>query len=85
MPYDPTREMAYKAQTSTNLYTNHLSAMVVLVELSELTRSRDQQGTSLGWRQYKTGKGSNKGTCVHLLLSENTPSHIDYCRTNSSL
>ncbi|KAI7886679.1 hypothetical protein K492DRAFT_155950 [Lichtheimia hyalospora FSU 10163] len=68
MPYDPTREMAYKAQTSTNLYTNHLSAMVVLVELSELTRSRDEQGTSLGWRQYRTGKGSNKALferCQH--------------------
>ncbi|CDH50293.1 hypothetical protein RO3G_12904 [Lichtheimia corymbifera JMRC:FSU:9682] len=68
MPYDPTREMAYKAQTSTNLYTNHLSAMVVLVELSELNRNRDQQGTSLGWRQYRTGKGSNKALferCQH--------------------
>ena len=60
-PYDPTREMAYKAQTSTKLYTNHLSAIVVLVELSELNRSRDQQGTAFGWRQYRTGKGSNRG------------------------
>ncbi|KAI9269203.1 hypothetical protein BDA99DRAFT_417379, partial [Phascolomyces articulosus] len=67
-PYDPTREMAYKAQTSTKLYTNHLSAIVVLVELSELNRSRDQQGTAFGWRQYRTGKGSNKALferCQH--------------------
>lgn len=68
MPYDPTREMAYKAQTSTNLYTNHLSAMVVLVELGELNRSRDQQGTSLGWRQYRTGKGSNKGKYMCMFI-----------------
>ncbi|KAI7860230.1 hypothetical protein BDC45DRAFT_493946 [Circinella umbellata] len=67
-PYDPTREMAYKAQTSTKLYTNHLSAIVVLVELSELNRSRDQQGTEFGWRQYHTGKGSNRALferCQH--------------------
>ena len=53
--------MAYKAQTSTKLYTNNLSAIIVLVELSELNRSRDQQGAAFGWRQYRTGKGSNKG------------------------
>ncbi|KAI8143621.1 hypothetical protein BJV82DRAFT_611127 [Fennellomyces sp. T-0311] len=67
-PYDPTREMAYKAQTSTKLYTNNLSAIIVLVELSELNRSRDQQGTAFGWRQYRTGKGSNKALfdrCQH--------------------
>lgn len=83
MPYDPTREMAYKAQTSTNLYTNHLSAMVVLVELSELNRNRDEQGTSLGWRQYRTGKGSNKGTyvCVCVCVyhaSRNKMSNVDF-------
>ncbi|KAI9323160.1 hypothetical protein BX666DRAFT_1883930 [Dichotomocladium elegans] len=68
MPYDPTREMAYKAQTSTKLYTNLLSAMVVLVELNELNRSRDQQGSAYGWRQYRTGKGSNQALferCQH--------------------
>ncbi|KAI8365259.1 uncharacterized protein BYT42DRAFT_550150 [Radiomyces spectabilis] len=61
--YDPPREMAYHAQTATKLYTNHLSAMVVLVELSELKR-----GNSLDWRLYKAGKGSNKALferCQH--------------------
>ncbi|KAI8077916.1 uncharacterized protein B0P05DRAFT_117366 [Gilbertella persicaria] len=53
--YDPPREMAYRAETSTKLYTSHLSAVIVLVELSELMRPQQQ-----GWRQYKTGKGSNK-------------------------
>ncbi|KAI8351802.1 hypothetical protein EDC96DRAFT_288966 [Choanephora cucurbitarum] len=52
-PYDPQREMAYRAETSTKLYTSHLSAAIVLVDLAELTRPQ-------GWRQYKTGKGSNR-------------------------
>ncbi|KAI8361772.1 hypothetical protein BD560DRAFT_404676, partial [Blakeslea trispora] len=52
-PYDPAREMAYRAETATKLYTSHLSAAIVLVDLAELTRPQ-------GWRQYKTGKGSNK-------------------------
>lgn len=52
--------MAYKAQTATKLYTSHISAIIVLVELSELNRSRDHQGSAYGWRQYRTGKGSNK-------------------------
>ncbi|KAI9361978.1 hypothetical protein BD770DRAFT_360710 [Pilaira anomala] len=50
--YDPPREMAYRAETSTKLYTSHLSAMIVLVELNELEKK--------GWRQYKLGKSSNK-------------------------
>lgn len=55
--------MAYKAQTATKLYTSHLSAMVVLVDQKELQRSQD-----FGWRQYRSGKGSNKALferCQH--------------------
>ncbi|KAI8888399.1 hypothetical protein K501DRAFT_240777 [Backusella circina FSU 941] len=51
--FDPPREVAYRAETATKLYTSHLSAMIVLVELSELDRAN-------GWRQYRSGKGSNK-------------------------
>jgi hypothetical protein len=51
--YDSPREMAYRAETATKLYTSHLSAVIVLVEVSELTRKQ-------GWRLYMTGKGSNK-------------------------
>ncbi|KAI9018785.1 hypothetical protein CLU79DRAFT_818781 [Phycomyces nitens] len=57
LPYDGPREMAYKAQTSTKLYSAHLNAMIVLVELNELNGFQDNQG----WRNYKAGKGSNKG------------------------
>ncbi|EPB91034.1 hypothetical protein HMPREF1544_02103 [Mucor circinelloides 1006PhL] len=53
--YDPPREMAYRAETATKLYTSHLSAAIVLVEVNELTRRPVE-----GWRLYKTGKGSNK-------------------------
>jgi hypothetical protein len=53
--YDPPREMAYRAETATKLYTSHLSAAIVLVEVNELTRRPIE-----GWRLYKTGKGSNK-------------------------
>ncbi|KAI8640997.1 hypothetical protein BD408DRAFT_403732 [Parasitella parasitica] len=53
--YDPPREMAYRAETATKLYTSHLSAAIVLVEINELTRRPAE-----GWRLYKTGKGSNK-------------------------
>lgn len=49
--YDPPREMAYRAETATKLYTSHLSAAIVLVEVNELLRKK---------RQYKFGKGSNK-------------------------
>lgn len=45
--YDPPREMAYRAETATKLYTSHLSAAIVLVDLN-------------GWKQYKSGKKSNK-------------------------
>lgn len=64
LPHDPTREMAYKAQTATKLYTSHLGAAIVLVELGELARSRDQQGATFGWRQYRSGKGSNEGNIM---------------------
>ncbi|CEP15593.1 hypothetical protein [Parasitella parasitica] len=53
--YDPPREMAYRAETATKLYTSHLSAAIVLVPVSELTRRPVE-----GWRLYKTGKGSNR-------------------------
>ncbi len=49
--YDPPREMAYRAETATKLYTSHLSAVIVLTEVNEVTRKK---------RQYKFGKGSNK-------------------------
>ncbi|KAI8083759.1 hypothetical protein BDF21DRAFT_437960 [Thamnidium elegans] len=52
--YDPPREMAYRAETATKLYTSHLTAIIVLVELTELTKKKN------GWRQYKLGKSSNK-------------------------
>jgi hypothetical protein len=50
--YDPPREMAYRAETATKLYTSHLSAAIVLVELNEIKQK--------GWRHYKSGKTSNK-------------------------
>lgn len=50
--YDPPREMAYRAETATKLYTSHLSAAIVLVDLNEIKQK--------GWRQYKSGKASNK-------------------------
>lgn len=53
--YDPPREMAYRAETATKLYTSNLTAAIVLVEVNELTRKKKS-----GWRQYKSGKGSNK-------------------------
>lgn len=49
--YDPPREMAYRAETATKLYTSHLSAVIVLVEVNEVLRKK---------KQYKFGKGSNK-------------------------
>jgi hypothetical protein len=55
--FDPPREVAYRAETSTKLYTSNLSAIIVLVEQSELERLN-------GWRQYRSGKGSNKGKYI---------------------
>ncbi|KAG0186852.1 hypothetical protein DFQ28_007213 [Apophysomyces sp. BC1034] len=66
LPYEASREMGYKAQTATKLYSSHLSAMIVLVELNEL--KNHQQPGKLDWRQYKSGKGSNKALferCQH--------------------
>ncbi|KAL0095865.1 hypothetical protein J3Q64DRAFT_1629430 [Phycomyces blakesleeanus] len=66
LPYDGPREMAYRAQTATNLYSTHLNAMIVLVELSELKQA--SLDDNIGWRNYKTGKGSNKALferCQH--------------------
>lgn len=57
VPYDPIREMAYRAETATRLYTSNLSATIVLVELGEL---KQDPSPDYGWRHYKTGKGSNK-------------------------
>ncbi|KAF7723555.1 hypothetical protein EC973_001844 [Apophysomyces ossiformis] len=64
--YEASREMAYKAQTATKLYTSHLSAMIVLVELKELKHHDNPD--KLDWRHYKSGKGSNKALferCQH--------------------
>ncbi|KAI9251569.1 hypothetical protein BY458DRAFT_523892 [Sporodiniella umbellata] len=57
VPFDPLREMAYRAETSTKLYTSHLSASIMLVELAELHR---HESPEYGWRNYKSGKGSNQ-------------------------
>ncbi|KAI7866040.1 hypothetical protein BDF14DRAFT_1882937 [Spinellus fusiger] len=65
--YDAQREMAYKAQTATKLYTSNLSAVIVLVDLHELKQEHNGEA-SFGWWQYKTGKGSNKALferCQH--------------------
>ncbi|KAI8988888.1 hypothetical protein BDB01DRAFT_848996 [Pilobolus umbonatus] len=57
--YDAPREMAYRAETATKLYTSHLGAVIVLVELSELKYTHEQHGEGYGWKQYKSGQGSN--------------------------
>ncbi|KAI9474059.1 MAG: hypothetical protein EXX96DRAFT_541704 [Benjaminiella poitrasii] len=54
--YDPAREMAYRAETATKLYTSHLSAIIVLVEISELMSRRQSPPD---WRNYQTGKSHN--------------------------
>ncbi|KAI7907621.1 uncharacterized protein BX663DRAFT_547320 [Cokeromyces recurvatus] len=59
--YDPLREMAYRAETATKLYTSHLSAIIVLVEISELMSKRKEDTSITDWRLYRTGKShSNK-------------------------
>ncbi|KAG2212410.1 hypothetical protein INT47_001771 [Mucor saturninus] len=45
-PYDPPREMAYRAETATKLYTSSLSAAIVLIDIED-------------WDGYKSGKKSN--------------------------
>lgn len=45
--YDPPREMAYRAETATKLYTSSLSAAIVLVDVHD-------------WKGYKSGKTSNQ-------------------------
>lgn len=46
-PYDPPREMAYRAETATKLYTSSLSAAIVLIDIKD-------------WQDYKSGKKSNQ-------------------------
>ncbi|CAO3698796.1 unnamed protein product [Rhizopus microsporus] len=58
IPCDPLRDVAYRAETATKLYTSHLSATVVLVDLNDLRRQ--DQPAGYGWRQYKAGKAGNQ-------------------------
>lgn len=80
VPFDPLREMAYRAETSTKLYTSNLSASIVLVELSELNR---EQSLEYGWRNYKAGKGSNQSLFER--CQQSTEFHFPDIETQLSL
>jgi len=45
---DSAREMAYRAQTAANLYSQDLTALILLL-------------TPKDWPKYKIGKSANKG------------------------
>ncbi|GAB5586203.1 hypothetical protein Unana1_01103 [Umbelopsis nana] len=60
---DTGRELAYRAQNANNLYSNQLSAIVVLVDIKEV---QIEMSTSVdkpfnrGWTRYRNGQGSNQ-------------------------
>jgi hypothetical protein len=61
---DTGRELAYRAQNANNLYSNQLSAMVVLVDINEVPiehSTNTDQSYHRGWTRYRNGRGSNQG------------------------
>ncbi|ORY99737.1 hypothetical protein BCR42DRAFT_497288 [Absidia repens] len=93
LPFDEQRELGYKAQTAMRLYTSQLSAILVLVDKSELCQTQDaggtdaEQGVALDWRQYKMGKGSNRALNDRTLRSTEfhfptTESQLDLIEKN---
>lgn len=88
LPFDQQRELGYKAQTAMRLYTSQLSAVLVLVEKSELIH-RDTEGgqQTVDWQLYKVGKGSNRALHERTLRSTEfhfptTESQLDVIETN---
>lgn len=61
---DTGRELAYRAQNANNLYSDQLSAMVVLVDIKEVQIERstlNDKPFNRGWTRYRNGQGSNQG------------------------
>lgn len=61
---DTGRELAYRAQNANNLYSNQLSAMVVLVDIKEVLIEQSASADkpfNRGWTRYRNGRGSNQG------------------------
>jgi hypothetical protein len=52
---DTARDMAYKAQTAANLYSQKLTATVLLLTPSD-------------WPKYKLGKGANRGIYMYFFI-----------------
>lgn len=65
LPRDPDREMAYRAGTAANLYSSHLSAVVVLVGRYELgVPSAEREEEYLGMVREDEYAGMMNGTHV---------------------
>jgi hypothetical protein len=61
---DTGRELAYRAQNANNLYSDQLSAIVVLVDIKEVQIERstlNDKPFNRGWTRYRNGQGSNQG------------------------
>jgi len=52
---DTARDMAYRAQTAANLYSQNLTAVILLL-------------TPGDWHKYKLGKSANKGIKIIIYL-----------------
>lgn len=89
---DTGRELAYRAQNANNLYSNQLSAIVVLVDIKEVqieTSTSVDKPFNRGWTRYRNGQGSNQGTCYRKILFQrqilNGRAHSDISIFHSAL
>ncbi|KAG2189096.1 hypothetical protein INT44_004238, partial [Umbelopsis vinacea] len=60
---DTGRELAYRAQNANNLYSDQLSAIVVLVDIKEVQIEQstlNDKPFNRGWTRYRNGQGSNQ-------------------------